>query len=95
MDSIDSQLANASKTYEITKDKNCASQTAISNFKNKFFTLQRKKEDVIKWFGQPGYLLKTKHILVSSALADGENIEKINPNMTTLKEGEESLVQLE
>lgn len=39
--------------------------------------------------------MKCKHIQISSALAEAEKLAKINPNPSTLEEGEENIVKLE
>lgn len=95
MDSIESQLADASEVYKVTDDRNYIGWTLIENLQNKFFILQRKKEDAIRHFGQLGDLVMFKHISISSALMDAKILEKVNNIPSTSEEGEDFLVELE
>lgn len=93
MDSIESQITNASGAYNPMQDRYHTSWATILDLQNNFFTLQRKKEDIISWFEQLGELVKMKHIPVSSSLVDAEKLTKINPNLSTPKEGEKNIVE--
>lgn len=49
MDSLESQLANAYGTYRIVDDRNYTTWTSIAYLQSNFFTIQRKKEDAMRW----------------------------------------------
>lgn len=94
MDSIESQLTDASKDYKIYGDKNYVRWVSIAYLQNKFFILHRKKEEAMRWYGQHGNLVMSRHITISNALMEEKKLEKMNIAPSTLEEGEEFLVEI-
>lgn len=74
MDSIESQLTTVCGTYKTSKDRDKSTWNAISAHRDKFFILQKQKEEIIRKFCQLGDFVRMEYTLVSNAL---ESIEKL------------------